>query len=474
MRSIIKSGEAGSFGYLLFLSIISALGGFLFGFDTAVISGTISFVVDKFELDTILEGWFVSSALLGCIIGVSFAGYLSDRFGRKKVLLFASLLFTSSAIGCAFSLSHTTLIIYRILGGLGVGIASLASPLYISEISPAKYRGRMVVLYQFAITIGILTAYFTNALILKRAEVYSVEEVNFIFPLLFIDEVWRGMFFIETIPALIFFLLIFLIPESPRWLVVKNRESRAKDILTNIGGADAASRSIADVKESLARESGSLRDLFKPGFRMALFIGIALALSSQFCGINAIIYYGPQILNQAGFTLSDALDGQVTIGIVNVLFTIVAILTIDKFGRRPILILGIFGIIISMVSIGILFYTGNSNSPALLIFILCFIASFAFSFGPIVWTLINEIYPTSIRGKAVSIASLAIWLGTALIGQFVPWLLENITPAGTFWMFAILSVPAIIITWKLVPETKNRTLEDIEKYWLSKGSIDKR
>jgi len=194
----------------------------------------------------------------------------------------------------------------------------------------------------------------------------------------------------------------------------------------------------------------------------------------QFCGINAIIYYGPQILNQAGFTLSDALDGQVTIGIVNVLFTIVAILTIDKFGRRPILILGIFGIIISMVSIGILFYTGNSNSPALLIFILCFIASFAFSFGPIVWTLINEIYPTSIRGKAVSIASLAIWLGTALIGQFVPWLLENITPAGTFWMFAILSVPAIIITWKLVPETKNRTLEDIEKYWLSKGSIDKR
>jgi SP family arabinose:H+ symporter-like MFS transporter len=456
--------KQGNFGLLLMLSIVAALGGFLFGFDTAVISGTISFVKIQFGMDAVAEGWFVSSALLGCIIGVSMAGFLSDQYGRKRIMMLSAALFFLSALGCSISANHTVLIIYRLVGGVGVGVASMVSPMYISEISPAKYRGRMVSLYQLAITIGILTAYFTNAWVLELSDksVFS----NTWLKLLINSEVWRGMFSIEMLPALFFLILIPFIPESPRWLTKMNKQEKALNILGRINGKTIADNEITEIKESLNIGSASLKVLFTKGFRLALFIGIAIAFLQQFSGINAIIYYGPRILNEAGFSISDALGGQVIIGIVNVLFTFGAILTIDRFGRRPVLIVGVICIIINLVIVGILFQANISSGTGLMTFILLFIASFAFSFGPIGWVIISEIYPTEIRGRAMSVATLSLWVGTWMVGQFVPWLLENIGPALTFWLFAFLVFWTIPITIKLVPETKGKSLEEIKKIWI--------
>ncbi|MFC2097610.1 sugar porter family MFS transporter [Bacteroidota bacterium] len=456
--------HTGSVYYLAALTAIAALGGFLFGFDTAVISGTTQMVREKFALDAVSEGWFVSSALTGCILGVATAGKVSDLFGRKKILALSGILFLISAVGCAVSVSHVFLITSRLIGGIGVGIASMLSPLYISEISPPEKRGRLVSIYQFAITIGILTAYFSNASILRL----SGEILNTI-PIikwLFVDEIWRGMFATEAIPAIIFLILLLFIPESPRWLTKQNKSQKAHKILSNISGEEIAKKEISEIKETLNHDSGSIKQLFRTGFKTALIIGILLAVLSQLSGINAIIYYGPKILNEAGFTLGEAFGGQVTIGIVNVLFTIVAIIYIDKFGRKPLLIFGVSGAVIALIGIGMLFFFDITEGYLLMSFILLYIACFAFSFGPVVWVIISEIYPTRIRGQAMSIAIFALWIGTALVGQFVPILLEIIKPAGTFWLFAILCFPAIFITWKLVPETKGKSLEEIEKHWL--------
>ena len=452
--------------YLLSLASIVTLGGFLFGFDTAVISGTIQIVTKQYSLNVVGEGWFVSSAILGCIAGVAFAGKLSDQFGRKKILILSSILFTISAIGCSFSDTHINLILFRLIGGLGVGIASMLSPMYISEISPPAIRGRLVALYQFAITIGILCAYFSNAQILHFSEHNNI--TNSLLSRLYIDEIWRGMFATETIPAILFFILLLFIPESPRWLTKELKETKALTILTKISGAEIASREIKDIKELLKQKTGSIKELLQPGLRTALIIGIVLAVLSQFSGINAIIYFGPKILSEAGFSIGEAFGGQVTIGIVNVIFTIGAILYIDKFGRKPLLIYGISGAVLALIVIGFLFFFNITSGILLLIFILMFIACFAISFGGVTWVILSEIYPTRIRGRAMSIAIISLWLGAAIIGQFVPWLLENITPAGTFWLFAILCLPAIIVTWKLVPETKGLSLEKIERYWLEK------
>jgi SP family arabinose:H+ symporter-like MFS transporter len=454
--------------YLIFVCLISTLGGFLFGFDTAVISGTLSFVRSQFFMESMMEGWFVGSALLGCIIGVAFAGIAADRFGRKKTLFLSALLFLISAIGCMVSGNLTSLIIYRLIGGLGVGVASMLSPLYISEISPAAIRGRMVSLYQFAITIGILAAYFTNTWILQFGLDAGFAQDSFKY-WIFTSEVWRGMFGSEMLPALAFVLLLVIVPESPRWLMIKNRESEAQEILNRIVDPVAAKTEISEIKKVVNQETASWKQLFAPGIRIALFIGVALAVLSQFSGINAIIYYGPRIFESAGFDVGGALNGQVIIGIVNVLFTLIAFWKIDNFGRRGLLLIGCFGMAVSHVIIGFLFYTGHTGGLLLLIFLPAFIAFFAFSYGPVVWTIIAEIYPTNVRGRAMSIATLSLWGGNYVIGQTVPWLLEHIKPYGTFWLFALMLLPAIWIVLKLTPETKGRTLEEIEEHWLNPG-----
>ncbi len=449
--------------YLLFIALTAALGGFLFGYDTAVISGTIGFVKSKFALDAAMEGWFVSSALVGCIAGVSFAGELSDRLGRKKALIASGLLFFISALGCAISASHTELILFRLLGGVGVGVASMLSPLYISEVSPAKIRGRMVALYQLAITIGILVAYFSNAWLLKHSS--TVEIQNPLLQKIFAEEVWRAMFGTEMLPAVLFFITMFFVPESPRWLATKGKNIQAEGILAKINGSSLAKEELVSINKAIAKEEkGSWKVLFHPGIRVAMFAGIALAILSQFTGINAIIYYGPRIMEEAGLKLSDALGGQVIIGFVNVIATIYAISKIDKFGRKKLMYYGVSGMAISLIIVGILFLLKMTSGVIILIFILSFCASFSIGFGPVVWVLLSEIYPTKVRGRAMSIATLSLWIGTALIGQFVPWMLETLTPAGTFFIFALFCIPVPYIL-KRIPETKGMSLEDIENAW---------
>lgn len=452
---------------LIGLAGIASLGGLLFGYDTAVISGTLSMVKTQFALNAVMEGWYVSSALVGCVIGVSFAGWLSDQYGRKKVLLLAATLFTISAFGCALIDSFSTLVVYRLLGGMGVGIASMLSPMYISEISPPAIRGRMVALYQLAITVGILGSYFINAWLLNQSaghEFFISDNLILIFK----SEVWRAMLGMEAIPALLFFILLLTVPESPRWLTIKGNITKAKSILIKYIGQKETELEIEEIRESLKTEKKSKNLILEPGIKLAIFLGVSLAVLQQFTGIDAIIYYGPRIMEQAGFALNDALGSQVIIGAINMLFTLLAIWLIDKIGRKPLLLSGTFGMFISLLTIGFLFFTNRAEGILLLSLILIFIASFAFSLGPVVWVILSEIYPTKIRGRAMAIATMAVWIGTSLIGQFIPLSLDNLGPALTFWIFALFCIPTMWIGWKAMPETKGKTLEEIERYWLKK------
>lgn len=459
-----SSSSSSRFGYLALICIIAALGGFLFGFDTAVISGVVGFVKDEFSMSAAREGWFVSCALLGCIVGVVAAGKLSDSYGRKKVLLLSALLFTVSAVGCMLAKQESFLIAYRFVGGLGIGVASMVSPLYISEFSPARLRGRMVTLYQLAITVGILCAYFSNASLLS----YSMKDVfsgESFFHWIVTAHVWRSMLGMGIIPAAVFLVCLFFVPESPRWLLMRKQDDRARKLLGKVNDEQTTIQEMTAIKASFTNEKGNLKELLSPVYRTALVIGILLPFLSQLSGINAIIYYGPRILDEAGFTLGSAFGGQVTIGIVNVIFTLVAIFTVDKWGRRPLLLLGVSLAIIALVSIGVLFSFHIISGPWILLLILLYIASFAFSFGPVCWVIIGEIFPTSVRGRAMALGTLSLWVANFFVGQLTPMLLDGIGPAYTFWIFAILCSPTLWLVWKLIPETKGQSLEEIEQYW---------
>jgi SP family arabinose:H+ symporter-like MFS transporter len=449
--------------YLIFIALTAAFGGFLFGYDTAVISGTISLVKQQFLLSTLMEGWFVSSALVGCILGVILAGEMSDRFGRKASLIVSGLLFCASAFGCALCGSHTELILFRLVGGLGIGIASMLSPMYISEVSPAHIRGRMVALYQLAICLGIVAAYFVNAWLMNISSGASASAG--LWHKLFVSEVWRAMFGASAIPALFFFVAMFFVPESPRWFAAKGNDEKASHILFKINGKDVAKKELNSIKEALQKEeNGSWKVLFHPGIRIAMFAGIVLSLLSQFTGINAIIYYGPRIMEEAGLKLSDALGGQVVIGLVNALATVFAIWKIDQYGRKKLLNLGITGMFFALLAVGFLFLIHKTEGIWLLALIIIYIAFFAISYGPVIWVLLSEIYPTKVRGRAMSVATLMLWVGTAIIGQVVPWMLETLTPTVTFFIFALCCIP-VPLTLRLIPETKGKSLENIEKAW---------
>src|SRR6266536_4435883 len=456
--------------YLFFVCFIAALGGFLFGFDTAVISGTLFFIVKQFHFSSLMEGWFVSSALLGCIIGVAATGKLTDLYGRKKMMLLAAALFFMSAIGCMLATNAFFLIACRLMGGLGIGIASMICPLYLSEFSPPSFRGRMVALYQLAITIGIVAAYFSNAFLLNLSTQYTFSGW---FHLIFVSDVWRAMIGMGLIPSFIFLICLFAVPESPRWLLLKGHYKKALFYLQKVNTKAVAEKEVQEIEESLQEENNkksSIRELFSPDYRTALIIGLALPFFSQVSGINAIIYYGPSILDRAGFSIGHALSGQVTIGIINVLFTFVAVTTVDKWGRKPLLFLGITGAVTALVVIGILFKTGSTEGPWILIFILSFIACFAFSFVPFCWIILGEIFPTAVIGQAMSLATLSLWIANFFVGQMTPVMLKSDAwgPAATFWTFAVLCVPALWMTWKLIPETKGKTLEEIEHVWKTK------
>lgn len=463
MRSVVN------FGYLIFLSVVAAMGGFLFGYDTAVISGTIAQVSQLFELDALQQGWYVGCALVGSIVGVLFAGILSDKFGRKLTMIISASLFSVSALGCAVCADFTQLVLYRIIGGVGVGVVSIVSPLYISEVAVAQYRGRLVSLYQLAVTIGFLGAYLVNYQLLTWSESGVLSGA----PLLdkiFISEVWRGMLGMETIPALMFFIIIFFIPESPRWLIVRGRENRAMNILERIyGSATEAAGQLDETKSVLTEESSSEWSmLLKPGIMKAVVIGVSIAMLGQFMGVNAVLYYGPSIFENAGLSGGDSLFYQILVGLVNTLTTVLALVIIDKVGRKKLVYYGVSGMIVSLIFIGLYFLFGEAlgiSSLFLLAFFLFYVFCCAVSICAVVFVLLSEMYPTKVRGLAMSIAGFALWVGTYLIGQLTPWMLQNLTPAGTFFLFALMCVPYMLIMWKLVPETTGKSLEEIEKYW---------
>ena len=459
-------------GYLVFLSVVAALGGFLFGYDTAVISGTIAQVTEQFRLDALQQGWYVGCALVGSIIGVLFAGILSDKFGRKFTMILSAILFSTSAIGCAVSVDFNQLVVYRIIGGVGIGVVSIISPLYISELAVAQYRGRLVSLYQLAVTIGFLGAYLVNYQLLG----YSTSNPDIVtgwWSLIFVTEVWRGMLGMEILPALLFFIIIFFIPESPRWLILKGREEKATNILERIytSSKDALFQ-LAETKSVLSSESKSeWKLLLQPGIRKAVIIGVCIAMLGQFMGVNAVLYYGPSIFENAGLAGGDSLFYQVLVGLVNTLTTVLALVIIDKIGRKKLVYYGVSGMVISLILIATYFIYGESwgiSSIFLLVFFLFYVFCCAVSICAVVFVLLSEMYPTRVRGFAMSIAGFALWIGTYLIGQLTPWMLQNLTPAGTFILFAIMCVPYMLIVWKLVPETTGKSLEEIERHWMKK------
>ncbi|MBR4596025.1 MAG: sugar porter family MFS transporter [Bacteroidales bacterium] len=419
----------------VFIAIVAALGGILFGYDTAVISGTTEVVKMQFGLTTGGEGWYVGCALIGSILGVLIAGMMSDFLGRKKTMLISALLFSISAIGCAVCADFTQLVIYRMVGGFGIGIVSIVSPVYISEVSPAEVRGTMVSLYQLFITIGFLLAYLMNFIILKGAVLDSTDpELG---SRMFNQEYWRGMLGCEAIPDLLFLVLIFFIPESPRWLQVRGQ------------------------REDKSEEWKALRE---PGILKAVLIGSAIAILGQFMGVNAVLYYGPKIFADAGF--EDPLFSTVLVGVVNMLTTVIALAIIDKVGRKQLVWWGVGGMIFCLLMIG-LYFLPFTNLPTwfMLVFFLLYVFCTAISISAVVFVLLSEMYPNRVRGLAMSIAGFALWIGTYLIGQLTPWMLETLTPAGTFFLFAFMCVPYLWIMYKYVPNTTGKTLEEIEEYW---------
>ncbi len=456
-------------GYMLFLSFVAALGGFLFGYDTAVISGTIAMVTDLFALDVVEQGWYVGCALIGSIAGVSVAGILGDRFGRKKTMIISSVLFSVSAIGCAVCVDFEQLVLYRIIGGIGIGVVSIISPLYISEIAVARYRGRLVSLYQLAITVGFLGAYLCNFSLMDWASGQTVGQGGW-FETIFISEMWRGMLGVEAIPAVTFLVILFFVPESPRWLILKGEDNKAQKVLNRIyTSAVQVMEQLNTTKETIASETKSEWNiLLRPGIRKAVMIGAGIAILGQFMGVNAVLYYGPSIFENAGISGGDSLFYQVLVGVVNMLTTVLALAIIDRVGRKNLVYYGVSGMIASLLLIGLYFNYGEAlqiSAYFLVFFFLFYVFCCAVSICAVIWVLLSEMYPTKVRGLAMSIAGFSLWIGTYLIGQLTPWMLQNLTPSGTFFLFAFMCVPYILIIWKLVPETTGKSLEEIETYW---------
>ena len=459
--------QKNTIGYVIFMAVVAAIGGILFGYDTAVISGTTAIVKAQFGLSDAGEGWYVGCALIGSICGVLAAGTLSDYLGRKLTMLISAALFSISAIGCAVCGSFDSLVAYRIIGGVGIGIVSIVSPIYISEVSPAKIRGTLVSLYQLAVTVGFLLAYLANWVIDAGGDLAVAGNL---WTNMWNAEMWRGMLGSETLPALLFFTIIFFIPESPKWLIVKGKLDKASTVLAKIYASDAeVKEEIQTTQTSLRGESkGAWSDLLKPGILIAVIAGSAIAILGQFMGVNAVLYYGPKIFSDAGF--DNPMFSTVLVGVVNMVTTILAVFIIDKVGRKQLIYWGVSGMILCLLAIGIYFAWGAQiglGNGFMLTFFLAYVFCCAISISAIVFVLLSEMYPNSVRGRAMSIAGFALWIGTYLIGQLTPILL-GWSQAGTFFIFAACCVPYMLIMWKVIPETTGKTLEEIEAYWTSR------
>ena len=451
--------QRGNRTYVVLVCLVAALGGLLFGYDTAVIAGAIGFLQSHFQLDPAMKGWAASSALLGCVVGVSFAGILSDRAGRRKTLLFSACLFLGSAVGTALAGSFAYFVFARILGGIGIGIASMASPMYIAEITPARIRGRMVSVNQLAIISGMLVIYFVNYLIARQGD----EAWN-------AATGWRWMFASGAIPSLLFLGLLVGVPESPRWLVERGLKERARRILSRVGGELFADVELSSIEQSVAQEKEMSLGLFAPGVKPVLLIGVALAVLQQVTGINVFLYYAPEIFKRLGSGVNAALLQTIVVGAVNMLFTVIAIQSVDAIGRRPLMIVGASGMGISLVAMGIAAQLG-AVSFWVLAFILSYMACFALSVGPVTWVILSEIFPTRIRGRALSVATFALWISNFLVSQTFPmmddqpWLVSRFNHGFPFYLYALFCVVLVWLVRKKIPETKGRTLEEIEQAW---------
>jgi MFS transporter, SP family, arabinose:H+ symporter len=575
-----EPGASGHFLYLLVICLVASLGGLLFGFDTAVISGAEPLFTGEFKLDPNMEGFVASAAIVGCFFGALAAGVLADRFGRKKVLLLSALLFIISAVWCWVCKSASELVWARLVGGLGIGIASLTSPLYIAEVSPPKIRGRLVALQQLAIVLGILGAFFSNTL---------VNGLTLAAP-----EKWRWMFLMAVFPAILFAVLLFPVPESPRWLMKQGFSDQARAILIRVAGSPEAEAELAQIRDAISHEGASLGELFKPGLRLALFVGVTLAILTQITGINAIMYYAPKVFTAAGFGTGAAYWCSVGVGLTNLVFTLLSMAVVDRLGRKPLLLIGATSMGLALAGVGFSFATSSLftemdvrdlpalarrlqeakdpvsvwintqlspetrklaveyiraetdtkqskvtgdklvgaivgefnqllknnglwvperfttvklpdavknlasrtvtgeelarlnrtllesaypdaiqkkerhrgiNGWELLVGVLAYVGSFAFSMGVVGWVVISEIYPTRTRGRAMSVATAGVWGACYLVSLTFPALLARIGSAKTFWTYAAMCIVAILFVWRFVPETKGRTLEEIEKSW---------
>jgi MFS transporter, SP family, arabinose:H+ symporter len=441
--------------YILFATAATAIGGFLFGYDTAVINGANSYLKAHFTLNPTQEGLAGASAILGCIPGAMFAGFLSDRFGRRKLLFLCAILYAVSGLLSAVPRTFAEFLAARFISGLGIGASSMICPVYIAEISPEQWRGRLGSLFQLGIVTGIFLTLFINKVIQGMGNEAWNTALG-----------WRWMLGMEVVPAVLFILLLFTVPESPRWLANKGRDEEARGILTNIGGAGHAQTELANIKAAMTQEEGRFSELLSHAYFRPLLIAVVLMACSQFCGINAIIYYSTKIFESAGAVKNAAFTSSAWIGLVNLLFTFVAIALVDKAGRKPLLLIGTAVQTLALGLVGWMFHTGSTGT-ALLACIVAFIAAFAMAMGPISWIICSEIFPNKIRGRAMSVATFTIWSCCYLVAQTFPMLNDNpaIGPARTFWIYGVVSLVSFLFTMGVVTETKGRTLEEIEANW---------
>jgi sugar porter (SP) family MFS transporter len=441
------AGEGRGSAYALLIAIAAAVGGLLFGYDTAVISGGILFVENLFHLTSVQTEIAVSAVLAGAALGAAVAGSFADRFGRRPVLIADAVIFGVFAVATGMANSLAMFVAARFLVGFGVGVASMITPLYLAEVSPPKIRGALVTLNQLAIVTGIVVAYYVDYLFSGAGN-------------------WRAMFISAVIPSAVLLLAMMFLPESPRWLAKQGRDDQAFAILCRVENVADAKRHLGELEEVTRMDQLRFRDLFSPRFRKALVVGVGLAIFQQVTGINAIIYYTPKILEMAGFhSASSAILATVLVGAVNLVFTIVSLFLLDRVGRRPLLLIGIAGMALSLGYLGYLFGAGHVARVPILLDVLVYLASFAIGLGPIFWLMISEIYPTTIRGQAMALASVTIWVFDLLLSVTFLSLVGAVGARRAFWLYAVLSVAAFYFSARKVPETKGRTLEEIEASW---------
>ena len=454
------------------VALIVALGGFLMGFDASVISGVVGFIGPEFNLNNIQVGWAVASLTLTSTLAMMIAGPVSDRFGRRPVLKVAAVLFALSAIASAIAPDYLTLVIARMLGGFGVGAALIIAPMYIAEIAPADVRGRMVSFNQLNIVIGISVAYFSNYLILGLGQ----SDLAWAQSLRLAEWNWRWMLGVEALPAILYFFALFSVPESPRWLAMRGKAEEALEIFTRVSGKLKAEADLKSVQDSLDAEAhlekGSFKELFMPAMRLVLTIGIVIAILQQITGINSVFFYAPMIFEQSGIGKDAAFMQAILVGIVNLVATVVAILLIDKLGRRPLLITGLVVIASSMLLLAYSFSSAtygpggeliDMNSTLVLIGILSFVAGFGISLGPVMWVLFSELFPNRIRGIAISFCGLINSSVSFIVQLVFPWELENFGPSTTFLIYGSFAIIGLLFVMKILPETKGRSLEELQE-----------